>query len=345
MCLNTSHLLSLSLNYIVAIYPLFLLVITYLLITLYDRNCKVLVLVCKPVKVCFSWFQERHRKNTTIIDAFVTFFVLSFVKTISVSFDLLLPVPVYSFNSSKVSLALFYDGSIAYFGRDHLPYAIIAILFLVCFMVIPVVILVFYPYCWFQCLLSCLPSRWYLVLQAFVDSFQGCYQNGTEKGTYDYRSFSGLYFILRIAALLLYALTLQSTVYVLCGILFLLFTLLILALRPYKPELSWYTNLHAAFLILLAMLWFSLTGLSYVPHQKTTFLVFTSFCWISPVIYLILSVLRWLCFQRKKAKKYASSLLWWLRTHCCSASDATIDDDHEESLPYRITESYKQLTD
>ena len=218
ICLNTSPLLSLSLDYVVAIYPLFLVLVTYLLITLYDHNFKVLVFVCKPVKLCFSWFQERHRKNTTIIDAFVTFFVLSFVKIISVSFDLLFPVPVYSFNSSKVSLALFYDGSIAYFGKEHLPFAIVAILFLFCFVVIPVVILLFYPYCWFQWLLSFLPSRWYLILQAFVDSSQGCYKNGTEEGSYDYRSFSGLYFILRIVALLLYVFTLQSTFYILAQI-------------------------------------------------------------------------------------------------------------------------------
>lgn len=348
ICLNTSPLLSLSLDYIIAIYPLFLVIITYMLINLYDRNFKVLVFVCKPVKVCFSWFQERHRENTTIIDAFVTFFVLSFVKIISVSFDLLFPVPIYSFNSSKVSLALFYDGSIAYFGRDHLPYAIVAIIFLVCFVVIPVVILLFYPYCWFQRLLGCLPSRWYLVLQAFVDSFQGCYKNGTEKGSCDCRSFSGLFFLLRIAALLLYLFTLQSTFYILCGILFLLCTLLLLALQPYK--LSWYTNLHATFLILLVMLWLSLAGLSYVPHQKTTFLVFILFCWISPVIFLILCVLRWLFLQQKKTKKYIiSSRLWWLhaQSHCWSAKDITPDpdSDSEESLPHRITESYQHFTD
>jgi hypothetical protein len=95
ICLNTSPLLSLSLDYVIAIYPLFLVITTYLLINLYDRNFEVLIFVCKPVMACFSWFQGG---NTTIIDAFVTFFVLLFVKIISVSFDLLFPVPVYSFN-------------------------------------------------------------------------------------------------------------------------------------------------------------------------------------------------------------------------------------------------------
>ena len=345
ICLNTSPLLSLSLDYVIAIYPLFLVFITYLLINLYDRNFKALVFVCKPVKVCFSWFQERHRENTTMIDAFVTFFVLSFVKIISVSFDLLFPVPVYSLNSSKVSHALFYDGSISYFGRDHLPYAIVAIIFLVCFAVIPVVILLFYPYCWFQRLLGCLPSRWYLVLQAFVDSFQGCYKNGTEKGSRDCRSFSGLYLILRIAALLLYLFTLQSTFYILCGILFQLCTLLLLVIQPYKSKLSWYNNLHAAFLILLVMLCFSFTGLSYVPDQKKIFLAFISFCWVSPVIYLTLCALHWLFLQRKKTKKYISiaSLLCWISTHCCSAKYAI--SDSEEPLLHTVTESYQHFTD
>ena len=121
-----------------AVYPLFLVCITYLLISLHDCNFKAVLIVCKPFKVCFSWFQKTHRAARTIIDAFVTFFVLSFVKIISVSFDLLYPVPLYAFNSSDVTYVLFYDGSIAYFGRDHLPFAILAMLFLLIFVIIPV---------------------------------------------------------------------------------------------------------------------------------------------------------------------------------------------------------------
>lgn len=297
ICLNTSSLFSLSLDYIVAIYPLFLVFLTYALISLYDKNFKALVIVCKPFKLCFSWFQERHRANTTIIDAFVTFFVLSFVKIISVSFDLLIPVNVYSFSSSEITHALFYDGSIVFFSKIHLPFAITAILFLMIFMMVPVTILLFYPYHWFQWLLNCLPSRWYLILQVFVDSFQGCFKNGTEQGSRDYRSFAGLYLVLRVVALLVYVFTLQSSFYFICGVLFLFFSMLLLALRPYK--LSWYTNLNAAFIILIVMLWFALAGLSFLPNLKGMFIAVTLLCLIFPMIYSIGCVLHWLYQQRK----------------------------------------------
>ena len=213
-------------------------------------------------------------------------------------------------------------------------------------MIIPVTILLFYPYWWFQRLLTCFPSRWYLVLQAFVDSFQGCFKNGTEQGkrSRDYRSFAGLYFILRVVTLLVYVFTLQATFYIICGILFLLFSVLLLTLRPYKPEVSWYTNLNAVFIILIATLWFSLTGLSYAPHLRTLFLIFALFCWITPMIYSLYCVLRWCFFKRKKTKTYVASLLSWLHIHSCSS-----DDDKEESLPHRIvhsaSESYQTITD
>lgn len=292
ICLNTNSLLSLSLDYIIAMYPLFLVLLTYTLISLHDQNLKALVIVCRPFKLCFSLFQERHRQGTTIIDAFVTFFVLSFVKILSVSFDLLIPVNIYRFNSSEITRALFYDSSIKYFSREHLPFAIIAILFLIIFMILPIIVLLFYPYHWFQQLLSCLPSRWYLALQIFVDSFQGCYKNGTEQGSHDYRSFSGLYLVLRVVGLLVYVFTLRSSFYFICGILFLFFSMLLLALQPYK--LSWYTNLNAAFIILIVILWYALAGLSYLPNLKQMFIAVTLLCLIFPMIYLTCCALYWL---------------------------------------------------
>ena len=54
------------------------------------------------------------------------------------SFDLLMPVQVYTVQSSKCTCSLYYDGSIDYFGKQHLPYAILALLFLVLFVIIPV---------------------------------------------------------------------------------------------------------------------------------------------------------------------------------------------------------------
>ena len=57
ICLGTGTLLTLSLDVVVAVYPLLLMVLSYVLITLYDRNCRVLVIVWKP----FRFFGLLHK--------------------------------------------------------------------------------------------------------------------------------------------------------------------------------------------------------------------------------------------------------------------------------------------
>ena len=48
------------------------------------------------------------------------------MKFLSVSFDLLVPTRLYEVNSTG-KLVLYYDGSKEYFGKEHLPYAILAL--------------------------------------------------------------------------------------------------------------------------------------------------------------------------------------------------------------------------
>ena len=174
-------------------------------------------------------------------------------------------------------------------------------------------------------------------MQTFVDSFQGCFKNGIEQGSRDYRSFAGLYFVLRILALLVYFFTLGSTFYIMCGILLLLFVMLLLTLQPYKPEFSRHTHLNAGFLVLIACLWFSLTGLStsFSPQLRATFLGFTIICWIFPVMYVIYCVLHWLYLQRKKTKRYIASIFSCLCSRC-----VPIVENVKESPPLSIHVSH-----
>ena len=89
-----------------------------------------------------------------------TFFLLSNVKFLSASFDLLVPVKVYqlsSFNGLNYTWRLYYDATIPYFGETHLPYAILAIVTLLVFVLTPVVLLLLYPFQWFQKLLNHIP--------------------------------------------------------------------------------------------------------------------------------------------------------------------------------------------
>ncbi len=93
-----------------------------------------------------------------------------------------------------------------YNGPSHRPYFILAIGVLFISVILPVMILMLYPFQWFQKILNLFPVRWY-VLHTFVDSFQGFYKNGTEPGTRDCRWFVSVFFIIRLLFFIEAALT------------------------------------------------------------------------------------------------------------------------------------------
>ena len=75
----------LALHYISALYPFFLIVIAYIIIELHARNCRVLVWLWNPL--CFPCTRFRHswKLRTSVVDAFASFIILSYVKLVRIS--------------------------------------------------------------------------------------------------------------------------------------------------------------------------------------------------------------------------------------------------------------------
>ena len=203
ICLRITTLQALSLDYIIAFYPLILIMITYVAIKLHSRECRIVLWIWKPIKSCLLKFKDKESIKTSLIDVFATFLLLSYSKILSVSFDLLaFTVPIDS-SGKRVGRYLYYDASYEHFGPDHLPYGILALLSLTIFNVLPFLLLLFYPTKWFQ---RCL-NRYklsHLALHTFIDSFAGCYKDGTEPGTRDCRYFAALFLLLRIILYIVY---------------------------------------------------------------------------------------------------------------------------------------------
>jgi len=65
LCLGIGVLPTLILDYAIAFYPLLLMVITYLLIHLYDRNFKLLVAMWRPFHLLFSLFSKNWDIKTS----------------------------------------------------------------------------------------------------------------------------------------------------------------------------------------------------------------------------------------------------------------------------------------
>ena len=86
---NMKTVRALLLEYIVAFYPIFLIIITYVCIKLHDNNFRPVVWLWKPFHRHFVHFRRRWDSNASIINAFTTFLLLSFSKILFASFTML----------------------------------------------------------------------------------------------------------------------------------------------------------------------------------------------------------------------------------------------------------------
>ena len=170
-----------------------------MLLTLYDRNYRCLKLAWKPFKYLLGRYQRQWNIQTSLIEALATFILLSSTKILSVSFDLLTFTIAYDEMGTEIKKKfLFYDANIEYFGHDHLPFAVLALLIGFVFVFLPFLLLVLYPCRCFQRCLNCLGWRCQ-ALHIFMDAFQGSYKIEP----YDLRYFSAFYLLLRFLFLII----------------------------------------------------------------------------------------------------------------------------------------------
>ena len=234
ICLDLTTLQTLALDYAIAIYPLLLVVITYIVIELHARGCRVLVWLWRPFHRCCVRFSRAMDIQSSIIKAFATFLLLSYVKLLNTTLDILIPVQLYHANPNKDGSGwyVYYDASYQYFSKDHLPYALLGISLFLTLGLCPLVLLIVYP-------MSCFQRYSYgasnYALRIFIDAFQGHYKDGTEPGTRDCRWFAGIYFLGRIMILfVIFGVIKNGVCYALAGFSYMAIGMLIILLQPFK---------------------------------------------------------------------------------------------------------------
>ena len=266
---DTSTLQVLALDYIIAVYPLLLIGLSYLLVLLYDHNVHLIVCLWKPFVPLFIRFRRQWNIRNSLVDAFATFFLLSYVKILSVSVDLLMPVVLYDQHGHSLpQLYLFNQGDVAFLGSHHLPYACLAIFFLLTFTLLPMFLLFLYPCSCFQRCLNHTGCSCHS-LHIFMDTFQGHYKNGTN-GTRDYRFFSGLYLLLRAAVYASIMITYQTTSYTYTTVMIATLAVSIALFQPYRRKII--NSIDTILLITTALLYNSLAPLTFMKPiilQKT----------------------------------------------------------------------------
>ena len=178
ICLNINKLEVLALDYLIAVYPMLLMVIAYSLVELHGHGVRPVLYMWSPFHYFFARFRREWDVHTSIIDAFVTFFLLSTTKFFNVSFHLLMPT-VFTAYSDSLGLYLYENASIKYFGPKHLPYGLLALAIMTVFIILPTCLLILYP---LACCRKCL--KWSKLrgraLDEFVYAFHQYYKDGSE---------------------------------------------------------------------------------------------------------------------------------------------------------------------
>ena len=297
ICLNVTTIQAFALDYLLALYPFMLILLSYFIIELYDRKFACIMRVWKPFHKVLTIFRKTWDIRTSVIDSFSTFFLLSYVKIIGVTTDLLVPTQVYELGSNTTTFRLYYSPTVVYFGSDHWPYALMALVLFTSFVGIPIFILILYPSQFFQRFLSLFPLNWHF-LHAFVDSFQGCYKDGTEPGTFDCRWFSTLLLLIRPVFFLLFGLTLSVMFFVYSTIILVLLSIAIINIQPYKKVATRYPSTDIIFFLLLSISYVSLLGRNTAKTENHSFTtIITIIAYSSafvPIVYIIFLVSFWL---------------------------------------------------
>jgi len=214
-----------------------------------------------------------------------------------------------------VGLYLFYDATIEYFGREHLPYAILALVVLLVFVLLPLLLLLLYPMqCFQQCLSNC-GVRW-LALHIFMDVFQGCYKDGSNR-TRDCRYFSSLHLLLRIALLTAWATTVNLLYFTLSVIILIVFAIVNAIIQPYKQEHSIHNVTDTVLVLILAMLYTLFVGENIATLKVFTYeeaiLVPIVLVAVLPLFYISFIVLHWLCFRCEIGQRCVSRIRVWMK--------------------------------
>ena len=248
--INTLRIL--ALDYLIASYPLLLILLTYILVKLHVRNFRIVVWGWK----LFSKLKCSRQPKTSLIDVFASFIFLSSSRLLTASFNFLVPTYKYTIqiNTARLTSNKFVLNAptVEYFGDEHLPFALLALLMVLLFVFLPILLLLIYPFHWFQSLLNKLNLNSH-ALRTFMDVFQGSFKDGTN-GSRDCRFFSAFLLLIGVSFAVIFSLTLTHFYYMLAGTVVLVYCILLIMFQPYKQRRHNYTAITMATALLCAFL-------------------------------------------------------------------------------------------
>lgn len=330
---NLSALSAVAIRYVSAFYPFFLILCAFILVRLRDCNFRPISVVWKPYQRVKLKVSKYIDLNQSLIHTFSTIIVLSYSKLALVSYSLLFPINLLNSSGETVYWYRWYlDAEIQIFDSQHLPYAVLALVILVVFVILPPVFLLLYPLKRFRFILHKmrLDPPW---LNAFMDVFQGCYKDGSGD-TRDLRCFAALYFVLRMLFIATRLVTSYEWQWNVIVPLFVIAAVLFGFFHPYKIEK--YNAVDVIFLSLLALVFYVFTVTTTfssvsrtVPSLLPISLVTVG---LIPILYFIVILLHHIV----KSIKILNMWKEWVYSLCQHWVKKEVEKSEE--WPYRLME-------
>ena len=315
----------LAFKYITITYSLILIIVTV-----------VLIKFCNPGvirKLCVCSDNKEVSAKKSIIHGLAAFLVICYAQSTYVSISILSPGHIHTIGysmSHNVTTVVYHDGDMPFMEKQHLKYAVPAIIFTIIFTIIPPLLLIVYPLCYKVFALlrlqesSCVRVLCMVVplekLKPFFDSFQGCFKD-------EYRFFAGLFFIYRLLALANYAITDSLTLFYTLLEIQLVITLIMHAVvQPYKQR--WHNQIDILLLGFLVLI-NALTMYNY-QNAYRDLIRFKTEINIAAAVQILFAFLPLICLAAYGAKKAINRIT---QCHVCLKKEVeNRDEDMTDTL-------------
>ena len=281
----------------------------------------------------------------SIIHGISAFLVMVYAQCAKVSFKLLDFTEIYAKGYVHMYTVATYQGNLKYFGHQHFPYTIPAILSLLIVVVSPVIILTLYPSCFkiisflkldeFRCVSWLLQRVPHALLKPFADSFQSCFKDNM-------RFFAGLYFAYRVIILVGWFVPTRNTqAYILLELILVTILVIHAIAQPYNSRKH---NILDSLLFFNLLLINGITlynyhytkyneqykyGIDMLIHLQLTLAYMPLVCFIIYITYILI----------KKAKdRYKFKMVAWN-----IQLQELMNSDSEDELPSRLEENCEEM--
>ena len=295
------------LSYLKALYPLMLILFTWICIKLHNHNFRLIVYLWKPFRRCFVQLRNGWNTRNDIVNAFCSFFLLSYGKCFYQTVVMLNCQCISVISEFKVEnrdCPALLDPNIDCWGAQHLPYIIPAILALLICNILPTFLLILYPLKAVKALLSrCGLVSIDIALFHFTEKFY-CYYKDHTTYKQNMRHFSSLYFFLMATVYALYIATRHligiADHWFTKGVLFLVASLIITTFKPYKIG---YMNVLDSLLLAHLSILCNIMSLPSEEYFRSHYVLVVQLLCLLPFAVLMLYIVKRITFSICRALK------------------------------------------